>query len=200
MTLSTGCDIREHPRQPGQFIIRFKSQKYIVPKHGMLYLGDYPSGYAPDYCKNMDDYVLGPDGNYHKKPEGAPDGNGVIGPDGFYYGVPDGAPAGGVVDKHGNYIGPDGKNYGPAPGHYGEVGPAIDPDAIDEMYDDEEFWMSGDSSDSDDGQLVSDEEPQTCIMVHDEYDPNNPNRGNSLPETLMAEVRPPNFITGKCML
>jgi len=25
--------------------------KYLVPKHGVLLLGDYPAEYAPDYCE-----------------------------------------------------------------------------------------------------------------------------------------------------
>ena len=24
--------------------------KYLVPKHGLMYLGDYPADYAPEYC------------------------------------------------------------------------------------------------------------------------------------------------------
>lgn len=31
-------------------MVRFKDDKYLVPKHGIMYLGDYPTSYAPDYC------------------------------------------------------------------------------------------------------------------------------------------------------
>ena len=37
-------------QRPGYFIVRFKENKFLVPKHGILYLGDYPTSYAPDYC------------------------------------------------------------------------------------------------------------------------------------------------------
>lgn len=55
--------------------MKFKDTKYLVPKHGMMYLGDYPSCYAPEYCSLeyvSDDecWLSGPDSDVDSSDDG----------------------------------------------------------------------------------------------------------------------------------